>query len=170
IDACDEVMDKVGRKRGLIRYDSMVGIETGHRRIFTPRVLAYTAVLSLLVIIDLALLVSRSDVETIILRSPGQLYQEVDATHLSNLYTYQMINKTASTIPVELKLVSPEGQIKYVGSAPDSLYKEKVIQGAMFITLETSHLTGRKTPIRFEVYSNGKKVDEVKTNFMGPGR
>jgi len=170
IDACDEVMDKVGRKRGLIRYDSMVGIETGHRRIFTPRVMAYTAVLSLLVIIDIALLLGRSDIETIILRSPGQLYQEVDATHISNLYTYQMINKTANTIPVEMKLVSPEGEVKYVGAAPDSLYKEKVSQGVMFVTLDMSKLSGRKTPIVFEVYSGGKKVDEVKTNFMGPGR
>lgn len=170
IDACDEVMDKVGRKRGLIRYDSMTGIESSIRRIFTPRVLAYTAVLTLLIGIDIALLLGRTDVETIILRSQGLLYQEVDANHLSNLYTYQLINKTTDNMPIELRLVSPQGEIKYVGTAPDSVYRDKMTQGSFFITLDYNQLSGRKTPLVFEVYSNGEKLDEVKTNFMGPGR
>ena len=49
MDACDEVMLKVGRDPGLIRYDSLTGIEKGERKIFTPRVWAYSAVLLILV-------------------------------------------------------------------------------------------------------------------------
>jgi hypothetical protein len=30
-------------------------------------------------------------------------------------------------------------------------------------------VTGRKTPVEIEVVSNGKVIDKVKTNFMGPG-
>jgi hypothetical protein len=116
-----------------------------------------------------ALLVNRSSVEAIVLRSPGQTYQEVDATHVSNLYTYQLINKTSTAMPIEVRLVTPGAQIKFVGTSPDSLYKDKMAQGAFFVTMETSQLSGRKTPLVFEVYSGNKKVDQVKTNFMGPG-
>ncbi|MBP8240367.1 MAG: cytochrome c oxidase accessory protein CcoG, partial [Saprospiraceae bacterium] len=54
IDACDEVMDKVSRPRGLIRYDSHNGIIEKRRRIFTPRVIAYTIFLAILLGLNFA--------------------------------------------------------------------------------------------------------------------
>ena len=39
IDACDEVMAKVGRPRGLIRFASLNGIESGQRLRVTPRII-----------------------------------------------------------------------------------------------------------------------------------
>lgn len=170
IDACDQVMDKIGRPRGLIRYDSMTGIETSHRRIFTPRVIGYTAVLIALIALDVALLTGRGLVEAIILRSPGQTYQEKDATHLTNLYTFTLINKANRDLPVELRLASPEGNIQMVGQPVGQLLKGQTYKGAFFVELEKTQLEGRKTPIVIEVWSEGKKIDQVKTAFMGPGR
>ena len=45
--------------------------------------------------------------------------------------------------------------------------KGEKVEGAFFVEMPESELLGRKTPIVIEVISNGKKVDEVKTNFMG---
>jgi cytochrome c oxidase accessory protein FixG len=42
IDACDDVMTLVGRPRGLVRYDSLNGLQGRKRRILRPRLLAYT--------------------------------------------------------------------------------------------------------------------------------
>lgn len=170
IDACDDIMDKVGSPRGLIRYDSMTGIETGRRKLFTPRVYAYTAILGALLLLNVFLLTNRGAVETIILRSPGQLYQEKDATHLTNLYTYVLINKTTKDVPVEIVPVTPGAKIQIVGSIPKAIPKGGKLEGAFFIEMPTDQLNGRKTPIKIEVMSNGKNIDEVKTNFMGPGR
>lgn len=169
MDACDAIMDKVGRPRDLIRYDSMTGIETGRRKIFTPRVWGYTGVLIALLVLDILLIANRGIVETIILRSPGQLYQEKDETHLTNLYTYTIVNKSTADLPVQLRLVSPKGQIQFVGKEIGSLAKGAKAQGAFFVELSTSDLQGRKTPVVIEVLSAGKKIDDVKTNFMGPG-
>ncbi len=168
IDACDAVMDKIERPRGLIRYDSMTGIETGRRKIFTPRVFGYTGVLIALLLLDILLIANRGIVETIILRSPGQLYQEKDETHLTNLYTYTIINKSTHELPVELHIATPGGQIQVVGQAPGAIAKGSKAQGAFFVEMPTNQLQGRKTPIVIEVLSGGKKIDEVKTNFMGP--
>lgn len=170
MDACDAVMDKVDRPRGLIRYDSMLGIESGNRKVFTARVWGYTAVLLVLLIMDVLLLVNRGMVETIILRSPGQMYQQKDETHLTNLYTYTIINKSVQELPVELHLVSPKGEIFVVGQAPGTIQKGEKKQGAFFVELASDQLKGRKTPIVIEVLSEGKPIDEVETNFMGPGR
>jgi polyferredoxin len=45
IDACDPVMTKLGRPRGLIRYDSLVGFSGGHTRWLRPRTVLYFVLL-----------------------------------------------------------------------------------------------------------------------------
>jgi cytochrome c oxidase accessory protein FixG len=42
IDACDDIMEKIGRPKGLVRYDSFNGLAGRKRRILRPRVIAYT--------------------------------------------------------------------------------------------------------------------------------
>lgn len=170
MDACDAVMQKVDRPTGLIRYDSMTGVETGRRKIFTTRVWAYTGVLAALLALDVFLIARRGEIETIILRSPGQLYQQKDSTHLTNLYTYVLINKSTRELPIQLQTPTPGAQIQVVGSAPTSIPKGEKIEGAFFVEMPENQLKGRKTPVVIEVISKGKKVDEVETNFMGPGR
>ena len=49
IDACDEVMDKVGYPRGLIRYDTQHGLEGKPKHVVRPRTLVYATLLALLV-------------------------------------------------------------------------------------------------------------------------
>lgn len=170
IDACDAVMQKINRPTGLIRYDSMTGIESGLRKIFTTRVYAYTGVLLALLALDVFLITGRGVVETIILRSPGQLYQQKDATHLTNLYTYVLINKSALELPVHLQSPTTGAQIQIVGKERLSLEKGEKVEGAFFLEMPEDQLLGRKTPIVIEIISNGRKIDEVTTNFMGPGK
>ncbi|HOY04825.1 MAG TPA: FixG Ig-like domain-containing protein [Saprospiraceae bacterium] len=170
IDACDEVMVKVKRPKGLVRFDSMTGVEAGKRKIFTTRVYAYTAVLAALLALDIFLLTRRGDIESIILRSPGQLYQQKDETHLTNLYTFILINKSTKELPITMQLATPGGQITMIGKAPGSIPKGGKVEGAFFVEMPTELLASRKTPLVIDIFSNGKKIDEVDTNFMGPGK
>jgi polyferredoxin len=170
IDACDAVMDKINRPKGLIRYDSMTGIESGVRKIFTTRVIAYTGVLLALLVLDAFLIARRGMIETIILRAPGQLFQQKDSTHLTNLYTYVLINKSTKNLPIQLEPTTAGVQIQFVGKAPDSLAKGEKIEGTFFVEIPENQLQGRKNPIGIRIMSNGKKLDEITTNFMGPGK
>lgn len=167
MDACDNVMEKIGRPKELIRYDSYNGIANKTKRIFTPRVIAYSIVLLILVGLEVFLLSSRSDVETLLLRTPGMLYQEVDENTLSNLYNYQIINKTTEEFPIEFRLTTDYGAIKLVGQTPIAK-KDGVTEGALFIEMPKDKLEKRKNNIKLEVYSGDKLVDEVKTTFLGP--
>lgn len=167
IDACDEVMDKVSRPRGLIRYASATSIETKTQKVFTTRVKAYSVVLALMVILNIVLFSMRTDVEVLLLRTPGMLFQKVGENKISNLYNYEIINKTRDTFPIEFRLVKPQGVIKLVGKTPYTKASE-VTEGAMFVEIERKNLGSRKTRIEVDVYSNGKKIDRVKTNFLGP--
>ncbi len=175
MDACDDVMEKVHRPKGLIRYDSETSIKAGpvagkKRKIFTTRVWAYTGVLVALIAVQVFLFATRSEVETVLLRTPGQLYQKVEGGYLSNLYNYEVINKTGQDIPsIEFKLVgAPDGRIKLVGDASTVVPKQGMVKGVMFIEMPQEKLQSRKTEIKIEVWSNGKLVDKAKTNFLGP--
>lgn len=168
IDVCDAVMDKVERPRGLIRYDSYNTIAEGKKRRFTPRMAAYSIVLLLLVGLEVFLINYRSQIETLILRTPGMLYQKVDEDHLSNLYNYEVVNKTNKEYQeIQFKLVDIDGEIKLVGKEP-RLGKSGQASGSFFIILEKDDLHGRKNPVYVEVYADGELIEKVKTNFMGP--
>ncbi len=167
IDACNEVMTKVDRPKNLIRYDSLNGIASGSKRIFTPRVMAYTGVLAILIVVQVLFLLSRADVETLLLRTPGMLYQEVDNDRISNLYNYQIINKTKDEFPITFKLISHEGTIRFIGQTPVAK-GDQVTEGAVFIEIPEDELSGRKTTIRVEVYSGEEILETIKTNFLGP--
>jgi polyferredoxin len=168
MDACDEVMIKVNRPTGLIRYDSQNGIKRGERQLLTTRVAAYSCVLVALLSLDIWLLAGRSDTETTILRSPGQLYQEVDATHLSNLYTFQVVNKTHADLPLTFKIKNSIGTIRFVGGSTPSVKKEKMADGAFFITLPKDKIKGLKTDVSVEIWSGDKLLETKNTSFVGP--
>lgn len=167
IDACDTVMDKVKRPRGLIRYDSFSGIETGEKLGLNFRNIGYTAILLGLTVFFFALLWTRSDVETTILRSYGTLYQEVGKNHFTNLYTVKVLNKTFDELPIRLELLEPEGKLSMVGEQLSVGGQDKT-EGAFFIDLHGNVLNGIETKIAIAVYSGERQLEMVKTSFMGP--
>jgi len=108
-------------------------------------------------------------VQAIILRTPDLLFQKVDDDRVSNLYNYEVINKTTQDMPIEFRLLNEGGEIKLVGQAPTAKAGE-IAKGSMFIIMENNKVDGRKNDMHIEVFSNGKRVDKVKTNFFGPQR
>lgn len=171
IDACDEVMEKVHRPKGLIRYDSFNGVKEGKRKIFTPRAIAYSVVLAALIIFQAFLFANRSDVEALVLRVPGQLYQKVDDTHYSNLFNWEVVNKTAEDIGhIEFKLEGmPEGKIRHISQSNNLVVaKQGLLKGVFFIDLPKHSLKGSKTKLIIDVYSGDRLLDKTTTNFSGP--
>lgn len=168
IDACDHMMEGVGLPKGLIRLDSENGIANKQKLKITARTIAYSTVLLLLLGILVTLLLSRTDVETTVMRTPGLLYQEAENNSISNLYNIKLVNKTHTQLPITLKLESDNGQIKMVGNDIINVEKESVAGGAFFILFNRDHIKSRKTKLKVVVYSNGHKIETVKTTFLGP--
>lgn len=168
IDACDHMMESVGMEKGLIRYDSENGIKNKVKLAFTNRMKAYTAVLLVLIGIEATLLSTRSDYDATVLRAKGMLYQEQPNNQLSNLYTIKLVNKTRKDLPVELKVENfANSTLKLVGKEI-VVKKEAVTEGEFFVYLDKAEVTQRKLELVIGVYSNGKRIRTVKTNFLGP--
>jgi cytochrome c oxidase accessory protein FixG len=167
MDECDSVMTKIGFNKGLIRYASEENIALNKPFQWTKRIIAYSIVLVLLLISLGALLATRSDVETSILRTPGMLYQNQGNNNYSNLYNLKIINKTHKNIPVHLKLENIKGEIRMVGKDLD-VKPKSVAEGALFILLNNSEIKNIKTKIEIGVYEEDRLIEKVNTTFVGP--
>jgi len=168
MDACDNVMTKVGSPSGLIRYASLNGIERGERLRFTPRLAGYLIVLTVLGGLLAVMLFTRSDVEATLLRAPGSLYQQMPDGHFSNLYTLKVVNKTSREMPVELRLETPGGSLQTMGQGTIIVPSQKLYENSVLIELEASAMKSGTTPLQVGVYSGGKKIQSLKTAFIGP--
>jgi cytochrome c oxidase accessory protein FixG len=167
IDACDAVMDKIGRPRGLIRYASLNGIEKREPLHYTLRLRAYTGVLVALIALWSVLVFTRSDVEATLLRAQGALFQQMPDGHYSNLYTVKVVNKTSRPVPIELKLEKPAGDLQVMGNAM-VVPSEKLAQTSVLIELDQKQMLSGTTPLTVGVYSNGRRIETLKTAFIGP--
>ena len=167
IDACDRVMAKIGRPRGLIRYASLAGIERGERLKLTPRLVGYTLLLFALGGLLVFLVFTRSDVQATLLRAQGALFQQMPDGHFSNLYTIRVVNKTHRAMPVELKLENVTGDVRVMGQAL-VVPPEKQAETSVLIELDRQTMTGGKTPLVVGMYSEGRRLRTLKTAFIGP--
>lgn len=92
VDACDDVMAKLGRPKGLVRYDSQRGFETGTRRFVRGRVFLYLVLLGLgLGAVTLAL-TRRRPFEALLVRAGGSAYA-LEGERIHNTFDLQLINK-----------------------------------------------------------------------------
>jgi hypothetical protein len=129
---------------------------------------AYTSLLVILIGVMTVMVVTRKTVDTHIIRVKGQLYQEVEGDKLSNLFEAKIINKTNKEIPVELKVEGLPGEIKLVGGQSLMLKKEAINDFTFFLEVPKSEIHERSNNISIGVYSEGKKIQSVKTKFLGP--
>ncbi len=169
MDACDEVMDKIEKPRGLIKYTSPNGIKSGNNKIFTTRVLGYSIVLTLLISVVAFMLFTRTDIEATILKVPGQLYQEQPNERISNLYNIQFINKTTRDVEVEMHVKDyKDATIKRVGEEDLIIEAGSRVDGVFFVEMARKDILNMKTVLEVLLETDGEIIDEISINFVAP--
>jgi cytochrome c oxidase accessory protein FixG len=168
IDACDDVMLKIGKPKGLIRFASYNSIKDGIQKIITGRVIGYSLILvGLMGVLSFAL-ITRSDVETSVFKVPGTLYQRSDG-FITNLYNVEFVNKTFEQVKLELKVSEPvPAELVNVSGKPVVIPAEGFVQGVYFIRIPEENVKNARTVVKVGVYQNGKLIDTVKIKFIGP--
>jgi len=168
IDACDAVMEKIEKPKGLIRYASENDIEKGEKFKFSPRLWFYTFVLTALISVLTGLLIFRGNVETIMLRVPGQTFI-TDDTSVTNVYQYKIINKSTNDLKdLTFKSLSHKGEILNNANNHADILVQGQLEGTVFIKIVKSELNNPKERIKIGLYSGNKLIETFKINFQGP--
>ncbi len=98
VDGCDEVMDKIGLPRGLVRYsteNAMAGRSehggiVGH--LIRTRVVIYTAILIVIVAATAWTLAHRMPLKVDVIRDRSIMSREADDGRIENLYSLRVMN------------------------------------------------------------------------------
>jgi len=167
IDACDNIMNNVGKPKGLIRYASEKEISTGKKVGFSARIIAYSIVLLGLLTFATVTLITRPDIDAVVLRTRGVLYQEAGTDSLINLYNITAINKTRFDKQISVKLESLKGRIILVGGEmnilPGSRSKAMII-----VKMAKKDITNTNMEYEIVVIMEEEVIQETKTTFLSP--
>ena len=186
VDACNGVMDKVGRPRGLIGYDSYRSLADGPAavppgqvfawpRVLRPRTLIYCALIVVVAAIMLYALLTRGDMDLSVLRDRNPHFVTLSDGGLRNGYTLKIINKLpeARRLSVIVEGV-PGAYLSAVGledegalsleMPPDKLRSLKV-----YVTAPADAAPGGSVPLEFWLSDDATgRSTMVETTFRGP--
>ncbi|WP_066257911.1 cytochrome c oxidase accessory protein CcoG [Hydrogenophaga flava] len=114
-DVCDEVMDKFGYARGLVKYSTQNAMTGGWdkaqtiRRALRPRVLVYSAILGTIAVAVGVSLFLRVPMKVDVIRDRGALARMVDQGRIENVYRLQIMNATEDRQLIRLAVEGMEG-------------------------------------------------------------
>ena len=169
IDACDEVMVKVGLPKGLIRYATEDEIEKEVPFKFTGRMKAYSVVLLLMLGFLGFLLSNRGTMEAKFIKPAGSTYFVRDG-QITNTYNYTFLNKSNKDQLVTIKIMEPaHGTVSLSTTDKILLKKDQMIKGTVNISFPEKEIKLSKQKVKMGVYDQkGELLDTFETYFEGP--
>lgn len=166
VDACNQVMHKIKRPQGLIRYASESQIETGKGSIFTYRYKLYTGALVFLSVVFFSLILTRSIVDGTLMRIPGQILQEREDGTITNLYRLALTNKGMHELPVKLSVNDPDVTLIVVGKELNSLHPNAKAEQIFFLKAKKDEKLPRKMHYQIKVKSGHETLQTYTATFV----
>jgi cytochrome c oxidase accessory protein FixG len=175
IDVCDDVMDKVGYPRGLIRFSTQNGVAQGWdtrqmlRRAMRPRVLVYTGILLAITLAVGLSLFLRTPLKVDVIRDRGALARMVEQGRIENVFRLQIMN--ATELPQRYAIaVSGLPGISLASDAEVEVLATDVRSVAVRVQIPPGAASAGSHPIRFEIHATGDAAIQVaeKAAFLVP--
>jgi cytochrome c oxidase accessory protein FixG len=172
IDACDSVMEKIGRPHGLIRYESIDALEGKHvAPLFKrPRVLVYMGIMVIAfvgIIIGLSTL-SGLDVKVLHERQP--LFVMLSDGSVQNKYELKILNKTHEEFHVTVTAEGLEGATLVGAEEPLLTRPGKVTPYTVYLRLPRFSMQGESMPVAFRLtgVEQPELMVKYESMFLGP--
>lgn len=176
VDACNSVMDKVGRPRGLIRYDTERRMDAAapvKLDFMRPRTLIYAGVLSLVAAAMLYGLLTRPTTKVEAQQDRNPLYVNLSDGSVRNRYTLEIANRTREDRRYRLRVSGlPGARMRTEVAGQDvaavvPVYADSI--GQVRVMLTAPHPQSTRVPIRFEARTlDGTDGDFVTSVFSSP--
>lgn len=175
LDACDSVMDKIGRPRGLIRYASLDEMEGRPvKKLYQhPRTFVY---LGILVLALSGVIYGLTHLGALTLRVAPErqpLFVRMSDGSIQNKYTFKVLNKTAKDMLVNVVAEGGvKGQIVVGAETPQLVTHGRATAFTIFVKAPEENFTKEVTDIEFYVISteDANVKAEYTSKFTGPAR
>lgn len=171
IDACDAIMDAIGKPRGLIRYTSEREMAGGRTRRLRPRTVLYGLLLLAVSAIFTTALATRHAYDVGVTRAVGEPYAELPDGTVANRLRFRVRNQTASAASFEIEAVEPAGaSVRVVGVAPVEVAPRELARAEAWIVLprEAFGEAGQRAAT-FELRFSDGTTETLSFTLLGPG-
>jgi len=169
IDACDGVMDRVGRKRGLIAYRAQASLE-GLRapRLVRPRVVVYAALLAIVTSTFGIALSRRIPMDLVVEHNRDALYTRAADGRVGNSFLLHIENRARVAESFRLRLESDSPGFELIaGLNPIPMEPTSIASARVFVMAPK---TAGEAELRFVLESALRPGDAVtrETHFIAP--
>ena len=113
IDACDRVMTKIRKPKGLIRYSSTAAMKGEPWKLLRPRMLFYPALLMLLILLFGFVLFRKQDADVTLLRNFGNPFTIMENRTISNSIRLKIVNRGNEIAPYSV-WVDPNTSVEVI--------------------------------------------------------
>ncbi len=109
MDACDAVMEKIGKPRGLIRYSSLEILAGARRHTLRPRTVLYPGALALFLGTFVYQLSTKDTADVVLLRGEGAPFTREADGSVANQLRVKISNRTARDHEYRLEITGADG-------------------------------------------------------------
>jgi polyferredoxin len=167
IDACDQVMEKMGYPHGLIRYSTQNAIDAKPSRVLRPRIFVYGLLLTALCAGWAWGVGHRSPLIAEVLRDRNALYREVADGGSENSYTLKLVNKDVMPQRFRIRVEAPAGVALVGGEQVIDAPAEKVLNLPLTLSAPAGVHGKQTVTFRVERADGGARAD-VQSTYFGP--
>lgn len=169
IDVCDEVMDKMGYERGLVKYTTeheMAGGKTDFKR---PRIVVYGSIIMAIFIALITAVMMRTPLELDIIRDRNTLFRENNEGLIENVYTLKVINMDKKQHPFNITVDGIEG-LTIVGAEDVVVDSGEVRNLIVKLVADPENITEPNNEVMFYIVADDKPSlkQAEHARFLGP--
>lgn len=174
IDACDDIMRKVKKPLGLIRYSSEVELSGGTHKIVTPRAIIYLLICLTFIISFFFFLNRSTNLSFVFIRGQDKPFQEVvnpkDSKTILNHFTVTISHQGEQSHLLTFKVHDPNLANKIEIIVPMNQIKITVpqLKTLLFFKFDPSILVNGSRIFTMEVLDDGKYIQSQEVVLVGP--
>jgi hypothetical protein len=83
------------------------------------------------------------------------------------VYNIKIVNKTHNEMPLEIKVISHEGEIRMAGNNM-TIKDQDMFESTFLLFIPKEQIKSDNTEVEFGIYSNNELLETYKTTFVGP--
>ena len=170
IDACDDVMEKKGYDKGLIKYTTQNAIDGKPSHILRPRIVVYALILLTIFSLFVYSFSQRTSLGLDVIRDRNRLYRETSDGLIENVYILKILNMDDAAHEYELNARGIEGMQMRVDTDTIRVESGEVAELPVSLRVDESALEARSSEITFELMATDDPslAVEEEARFLGP--
>jgi polyferredoxin len=168
MDACDLVMDKIGKPRGLVRFSSQARVGGEQGRLVRPRVILYPTIMAVLLTAFLVVLIGKEPADITLLRGYGQPFTEITPGEITNQVRVKIKNRTDAPAQYTVTVSEHDPAKLTATQNPISVAAGDARTEVVLVTVPKSAFRDGKLPVTLRISDGESFSKEVQWLLLGP--